>query len=290
MSRKRKLVPIVVLIVAVFALLVWYVRRTGVAVLDPAGIVAEKERNLLYLGLGLSAIVVVPVFVLLFTFAWKYREGNQRAKYSPELSGNRAAETVWWLIPSAIILSLSIVAWNSSYALDPYKPLSSQKPLNVQVVALDWKWLFIYPEQQIASVNRLELPVGTPVSFSITSDSVMNSFWIPNLGSQIYAMPGMSTQLNLEASKAGSYPGSSANISGKGFADMAFTAHAVSQRDFNAWLQSAKHSSHHLSSGAYSTLAQPGTTVPTTYYAGVQHELYNGIVAKYMTPGQELRQ
>ena len=186
-------VVIFVAITGVLALAAWYIHRTNIPVLEPRGTIAAHEKHLMLITVLLAGIVVLPVFGMLFAFAWRYREGNARkAKYSPELAGNRAAETVWWLIPSIIILILSVVAWNSSHALDPYEPIASNvKPLNVEVVAMDWKWLFIYPDQRVASVNSLEIPVNTPVNFTITADAPMNSFWIPQLGGQIYAMPGM---------------------------------------------------------------------------------------------------
>jgi len=228
----------------------------------------------------------VPVFSLLFGFAWKYRESNpKKAKYSPDLAGNRIAETIWWLIPSTIILVLAVVIWNSSHALDPFKPLnSSTPPVTIQVVALDWKWLFIYPQQGIASVNFMQIPRQTPIDFDITSDSVMNSFWIPQLGSQIYAMPGMSTQLHLLASTDGSFYGSSANISGDGFAGMNFIAKASSSGDFKQWVKSVKHSPDTLNQAAYDKLAKPSQNNPVAYYASGPSSLYYTIIDKYLAP------
>lgn len=236
----------------------------------------------------LSAIVVIPVFVLTFLFVWKYRETNTKAQYSPELDGNRVLESLWWGIPTAIILVLSVMTWHSSHALDPRKPLvSSVKPLNVQVIALQWKWLFIYPQEGIASLNYLKIPVDTPVNFQITSDAPMNSFWIPQLGGQIYAMPGMSTQLHLEATHIGDYDGSSANLSGAGFADMRFTASAGSQDDFDAWTRLAHTSNDALTKYTYADLAKPNSDKATTAYSMIDPELYSRVVTKYMTPETE---
>ncbi|HEY8998923.1 MAG TPA: ubiquinol oxidase subunit II [Candidatus Saccharimonadales bacterium] len=270
----------------IVAATVLYLRHTTVAVLAPRGVIAAREKHLMVITVLLAAIVVIPVFAMLFAFAWRYREGNsKKAKYSPELDGSRVAETIWWLIPSAIILILSVVTWNSSHALDPYKPIaSSVKPLNVEVVALDWKWLFIYPQQNVASVNTLELPVNTPVNFEITADAPMNSFWIPQLGGQIYAMPGMSTQLHLMASQVGNYYGSSANISGSGFSGMNFMAHAVSSADFTRWVASAKKSPKNLTAASYTKLAAPSSNVLPTLYASADSSLYDTIVMKYMMP------
>ena len=176
----------------------------------------------------LSLVVVIPVFAMTIYIVWRYRESNQKAKYSPDWDHNSKVETIWWLIPTLLIVVLSVVTWNSSHSLDPFKPIkSSVKPLRVQVIALQWKWLFIYPEQGVASTNILELPVDRPINFEVTADAPMNSFWIPQLGGQIYAMAGMSTQLHLMASEAGTYAGASANLSGKGFAKMKFDTKAV---------------------------------------------------------------
>lgn len=268
--------------------IVAYTSRHVPAVLAPRGVVAAKERTLILFALGLAAVVVVPVFTLLLSFAWRYREGNEksRASYKPELSGNRAAETVWWLIPGILILILSIVTWNSSHDLDPYKPLVSDvQPMTIQVVAEDWKWLFIYPEEHIATVNYVMLPVNVPVNFVITSDTVMNSFWIPQLGGQIYAMPGMSTQLHLMASSDGDFNGSSANISGSGFAAMHFIAHADSAGVFNDWVQTVRQSPLDLSAEAYQQLAKPGENAKPVYFSSVDNGLYATILGKYMSDG-----
>jgi cytochrome o ubiquinol oxidase subunit 2 len=224
-----------------------------------------------------------------FSFAWRYREGNKKAKYSPNLTGNRPAEALWWFIPSVLIVILSIVTWRATHELDPYKPLASNVPaINVQVVALDWKWLFIYPQQHIASVNLLEFPVGTPLNFEITSDAPMNSFWIPQLGGQIYAMPGMSTQLHLMASSKGDFAGSSANISGAGFAGMDFTARATSQGSFNDWVQTVQDSPQSLSQQMYDQLARASENNPVAYYSAPANNLYNSVVDKYLEPSSEL--
>lgn len=282
-------VAIVVVVGSFLTAAAMYLHRTNIAVLEPHGTVGAQERHLIVIAVLLSAIVVIPVFALLFAFAWRYREGNaKRAKYSPNLAGSRAAETIWWLIPSALILILSVITWNSSHSLDPYKTLSSNvKPLNVEVVALDWKWLFIYPDQHVASVNLLEIPVNTPINFTVTADAPMNSFWIPQLGGQIYAMPGMSTQLHLMATSTGDYHGSSANISGVGFAGMNFTARAASASGFASWVASAQKSSNVLSNASYNKLAQPSQNVAPIVYKNTEGNLYGTIMMKYMMPGMQ---
>ena len=285
MHKKYKLVFLTLLIAGFTVIATRYLLHTNIPVLEPKGIIGQKELHLIVFALLLSLIVVVPVFVLLFTFAWRYREGNLKAKYSPNLDHSRIAETFWWLIPSALILVLSVVAWNSSHQLDPYKPIASKtKPLVIQVIALDWKWLFVYPGQNIASVNFFQFPVNTPIDFEITSDAPMNSFWIPQLGGQIYAMPGMSTRLYLMASQDGSFNGVSANISGSGFADMTFIAKASSRADFDRWTQQTKESTNYLTLAAYDRLAKPSGDNPVSSYSSVQTGLYNTEVMKYMIP------
>lgn len=287
MAKKIKILLLILLPLAVIAALVVYLSSHNIAVLDPAGQIARKQRQLIFIGLGLSAIVVLPVYGLTIMIAIKYREGNKKpAKYKPDWDHSRVLETIWWGVPIIIIAILSVITWTSSHALDPYKPIASTtSALPVEVVALDWKWLFIYPNQGVASVNRLEMPLNTPVDFYLTSDTVMNSFWIPSLGGQIYAMPGMTTQLHLIANKPGSYYGSSANISGSGFAGMNFRAVATSQTSFNAWLAQAKSSDLHLNMPSYNQLDKHSFNNPVSYYSNVDPGLFGSIVAKYMAPG-----
>jgi cytochrome o ubiquinol oxidase subunit 2 len=285
MRGKYKIICLALLAMGFVLLAGWYLRHTSIPVLEPRGPIAQKERQLIIITLLLSLIVVVPVFSLLGIFAWKYREGNASAKYSPELDHSRIAETIWWLVPSALILAIAVITWNSSHQLDPFKPLSSStQPITIQVVALDWKWLFIYPKQNIATVNLVQFPRQTPVNFEITADAPMNSFWIPQLAGQIYAMPGMSTQLHLMANTNGSFHGSSANISGQGFAGMAFTAKASSPDDFRRWVSSVRRSPSRLSQDAYAKLAAPSQNNPVAYYASSEAGLYDSVITKYMGP------
>ncbi len=286
MKTRSRLVLIGLIMLAVTGAVGWFVGSHNIAILDPKGTIALQEKNLIILALGLSLIVVIPVFILVFGFAWRYREDNHKAKYSPNLDHNVVAETIWWLVPSALILVLAVITWRSSHSLDPYKPLvSSVAPITIQVVALDWKWLFIYPQEDVATVGYFRIPDSTPVNFEITADAPMNSFWIPQLGGQIYAMPGMSTQLHLEADAPGSYDGSSANISGSGFSGMTFTAQSSSMSDYEAWLASAVRSPQQLTVAAYSQLAKPSKDTAMATYSGVASGLYNGILGKYMPGG-----
>jgi cytochrome o ubiquinol oxidase subunit 2 len=233
----------------------------------------------------LVSVIIIPVFTLLGFISWRYREGNKRATYKPDWDGNRILETIWWGIPCLIILVLGIVTWRTSHELDPHKALVSHtKPINIQVVALQWKWLFIYPDQQVASVNEVEFPENTPINFSITADAPMNAFWIPNLGSQVYAMSGMSSKLHLSSNEIGDYKGSSSNISGKGFADMTFTARVRSDIAFNNWVSEIKKSSSGLDYASYNELAKPGTNKEPVYYTLKDSGLYDSIMMKYMAP------
>jgi cytochrome o ubiquinol oxidase subunit 2 len=283
MRLKYKIAGGILCFVAVIFIAVVLLHGAHFSVLSPKGTIADKQRNLIIFTSLLSLIVVIPVFIMLFGFAWKYREGNKKADYKPDWDHNRVAETIWWVLPCVIIAVLSVITWQTSHSLDPYKALdSSVKPLKVQVVALQWKWLFIYPDQQVASVNTLHIPKNTPIDFEITADAPMNSFWIPSLGGQVYAMSGMSTQLHLQADTIGSYDGSSANISGKGFAGMKFKAEVTSQDDFTTWWQDARASQNLMNESEYAKLVTPTENVKPATFALMQPSLYDTIVAKYM--------
>ncbi|WP_345778452.1 ubiquinol oxidase subunit II [Dyella sp. 2HG41-7] len=252
-------------------------------VLSPEGDIGSQEKSLILIATGLMLLVVVPVIAMIFIFAWRYRASNTKATYAPKWSHSTAIEAVVWTIPCIIIAILGTITWRSTHALDPYKPLVSQtKPITIQAVSMDWKWVFIYPDYGVASVNELALPTNVPVHFEITSDSVMNAFFIPQLGSQIYAMAGMETQLNLIANKPGTYAGISSNYSGAGFSDMHFNAVATSQQGFQDWINKAKASTTHLDAQTYHALTQPSEKVPVTYYANVKPGLFDSIIAQYM--------
>jgi cytochrome o ubiquinol oxidase subunit 2 len=264
---------------------VLFFQNFNVAVLNPQGEIARQQRDLIVFTTLLGLVVVIPVFIMLGVFSWKYREGNTKAKYRPDWDSNKWLEMVWWGIPCVIILILGVVTWRTSHELDPYKALSSDtKPISIQVVALQWKWLFIYPELGVASTNLVQFPEKTPLNFTITSDAPMNAFWIPSLGSQVYAMSGMSSKLHLAADTTGDYKGSSSNVSGEGFADMAFTARSSTRADFDTWVENIKQSGAALDMTAYATLARPGSLKEPAYYALKDVGLYDKIVMKYMAP------
>ncbi len=256
--------------------------------LDPKGPIATDEKHLILTALGLMLIVVIPVIIMTFAFAWKYRAGNKNATYAPKWDNSHAIEAVVWAVPTVIIIILGTIVWNSTHALTPEKPIASAvKPMVIEVVALDWKWLFIYPEQGVATVNRLVIPVGTPVTFHITSDTVMNSFFIPRLGSQIYAMAGMQTQLNLLADKQGTYRGLNTQFSGEGFSSMHFNVNATSAQEFQDWVTQTKSGENKLDDARFKELETPDEPAEPILFSVVQPGLFQSILHKF-TGGHEM--
>lgn len=267
---------------AVIAMMVIASQGVSAPVVDTKGFIGNSQRDLLYFAVLVMLIVVLPVFFLVFFISWRYREGNKKAKYLPNWASNKWLETIWWGVPIAIIGVLSVVTWQTSHSLDPYRPLEpSKEPVQVQVVALQWKWLFIYPEAMVASVGEMAMPVQTPVEFTITSDAPMNSFWIPQLGGQIYAMSGMSTKLHLDANTPGDYRGVSANLSGEGHSSMTFTAKARKDTDYSAWLNHAQKNGQLLDSAEYEELRLPSKDEGVKYYRLASKELYDSIISRY---------
>ncbi len=284
--KKYRAVLGVAFVVAALALLgSILLRDVHFDILQPAGNIAKQQRDLIVFTLGLMGIIVIPIFIMLGWFGWKYRAGNdKRSKhdYKPEWHENTTLELLWWGIPIAVISILAVIAWNTSHSLDPYKQIESDKAaIKVQVVALQWKWLFIYPQLGVATVNKLPIPEKTPIHFTISADAPMSAFWVPTLGSQIYAMNGMSTQLSLIADRTGEFTGVSSNINGKGYADMKFTVYSKTEKDFNEWVKSAQNSANMLDRTMYERLAQPGVTDEATYML-TDASLYDTIVNKYM--------
>jgi len=268
---------------------------SNLVLLHPAGAVAAQQGHLIVVSTILMLLVIVPVMALTALFAWRYRKSNQAATYTPDWDHSTQLELVIWAAPLLIIIALGAVTWISTHTLDPYRPLHAQtghsvsagaadaeavKPLVVEVVALDWKWLFIYPEQGIAVVNDIAAPVDRPITFRITASSVMNSFFIPSLAGQIYAMPGMQTELHAVMNRPGDYEGFSANYSGAGFSDMRFEFHGVSAADFDRWVQSARAGGRTLDPEQYLQLARPSERDPVRRYAQVSDGLYDSILAQ----------
>lgn len=259
---------------------------TSGGILDPVGPVGLAERTILLNSLAIMLAIVVPVILATLAFAWWFRASNSKARHLPTWSYSGRIELIVWSIPALVVFFLGGIAWIGSHRLDPAEPLPSQhKALEIDVVALDWKWLFIYPEGGIASVNRLVAPVDVPLNLHITSASVLNVFFVPRLGSEIYAMNGMLTQLNLEADQAGMYPGLAAHFSGDGFSDMGFEFHAVTQQQFDDWKTRIRGQGAALDNTSYRQLLQQSQHVRPYTYGSVQAGLFNAILTQQLPPG-----
>nr|MEA2799535.1 cytochrome o ubiquinol oxidase subunit [Phenylobacterium sp.] len=249
-------------------------------VLAPAGPIGGAEDQIFWETFGAMQLVVVPVILMTLAFAWWFRASNKRATYRPDWSYSGKVEFSVWIVPLLLILFLATLAWSGSHDLDPYQRLqSNRKPVRVEVVSLDWKWLFVYPDYGVASVNELAIPVGTPVDFRLTSGTVMNSFFVPRLGSQIYTMAGMQTRLSLQADQPGAYRGLSAQFSGDGFSDMHFTVRATDAAGFASWIAAAKASPGRLDNAAYDRLAATHAAAAPTRFGAVEPGLFDHAVA-----------
>ncbi|HEX7822486.1 MAG TPA: ubiquinol oxidase subunit II [Sphingobium sp.] len=266
-------------------------------VLNAAGDVARQQGNLVLISTGLMLLIILPVMALTILFAWKYRAANRDATYEPDWDHSTQLELVIWAAPLTIIICLGALTWVGTHLLDPYRPLartapglpidaSTAKPLEVEVVALDWKWLFIYPEQGIATVNELVAPIDRPLHFKISASSVMNSFYVPALAGQIYAMPGMQTQMHAVFNRTGSFDGFSANYSGAGFSHMRFKATSLTEAGFTQWVGKAKAAGGTLDRRAYLTLERPSEKEPARRFASVEDGLFDAIVNLCVEPGK----
>jgi cytochrome o ubiquinol oxidase subunit 2 len=261
-------------------------------VLDAQGPISAAERLILINATAIMLVVVLPVIVLTLAFAWWYRASNARATYRPDWAYSGNIELVTWSIPAMVVILLASVAWISSHELDPARPLrSNAAPIRIEVVSLDWQWLFIYPAQQVALTNQLVIPTQTPIEFILTSATVMNAFFVPQLGSQIYTMPGMATRLNLLADRPGDYPGLSSNFSGDGFSDMRFVVHAVPAAEFQSWLARTHDAGPALNTDAFSQLERAGINTSLQTYGSVDPDLFERIVQQSVqataAPGKE---
>jgi len=254
-------------------------------VLDPKGPIAAAERQIMFNSLGIMLAIVIPTILATLGVAYWFRSSNKRARYLPDFEYSGRLEMLVWSIPAMTVLLVGGVAWVGSHDLDPRKPIASTiKPFTVQVVSLDWKWLFIYPDQGVATVNQLTIPIGKPVSFELTSSGVMNSFFVPQLGSQIYTMAGMVTRLQLQADLPGTYRGLSAQYSGNGFADMRFNVDAVPAENFAQWVDATHSAGPVLDTQAYAALAKPSKAVEPFSFGGVAPNLFSGILTAGMRP------
>ncbi len=256
--------------------------------LDPAGPVAAGEKTILLNSLAIMLAIIVPTIIATLAFAWWFRAGNTRARYRPDWAYSGQLELLVWSIPLLAVIFLAGIGWVGSHQLEPSRPLASRQPaLQVQVVSLDWKWLFIYPDQGVATINRLVIPAGRPVAFRITSATVMNSFFVPQLGSQIYAMSGMDAKLHLQADKPGRYRGLSAHYSGAGFADMGFAVDAVPPQQFAQWAATTRGAGPVLDGRAFLTLAARAEAMAPTSFRAVQPGLYDAVVRQAGAPVHE---
>ncbi|MCX7121017.1 MAG: ubiquinol oxidase subunit II [Gammaproteobacteria bacterium] len=255
------------------------------AILDPKGIIAASEKKLFVESILLMLIVVVPVIVMSIAIPWRYRASNTKAVYKPNWSHSFLMEAIWWTIPCVIIAILSVWTWIYTHKLDPYRPLAADKDtVMIEAIALDWKWLFIYPKQHMATVNFIEIPVNKPVRLFITSDAPMNSLEIPRLAGQIYAMTGMQTKLNIMATSTGTYSGLSTNFSGNGFSGMKFKVKVVQPTEYKTWLATAEKSPNHLDQAAYNELIKPSENNAVEYFSNVEPSLFSASIIKYMGP------
>ena len=258
------------------------------AILDPAGPIASDERDLIVRTSAIMLIVVIPVIILTIRFAWRFRASNEKAPYAPNWDYSGKVDAITWAIPILIVAGVGYHAWVFTHSLDPYKPIqSSQKTLVVHAVAQDWKWLFLYPEQKIAVANELVFPSGAPLSVKITSDTVMNSFFIPGLGGQIYAMAGMRTELNLLSYDPGEFSGRNVMYSGDGFSDQHFKAVAAKPDEFEAWVEKVRRSPDKLDADAYARLAKPGVLPKPQYFSSFMPGLFETIIGKYRAGGSD---
>jgi cytochrome o ubiquinol oxidase subunit 2 len=252
-------------------------------VLDPKGPIGESQKDLIYFSTILCAVIIVPVLILTAVIVWRYRDKpNRKASYTPNWEHSTKLEITWWGIPIVIIIILAVVTVQYTYALEPSKPIESAKePITIEVTSLDWKWLFTYPEEDIATVNYIKIPEDVPIKFRLTSDMAMNSFWVPQLGGQIYTMSGMAMTLFLQADEQGSYYGSGANFTGEHFAQMTFKVDATTEEDYQAWVSDIKATSPALTMDGYEALTKPGVS-DVQLFSSSPEGLFDKVVMQYV--------
>lgn len=284
LSIVKLLIPIYICIAMLFAVLI---SRGSMPLLEPAGYIADIQSKILWGALIFALVVGVTILTAFFMVVSKFKESNHQ-KYEPEWKANKFVLSLGWGIPILAIAFISVLIWNTAHLVDAYRPIdSTTKAITIQVVALQWKWLFLYPNDHIGTVNTLEIPANTPINFELTADAPMNGFWIPQLSGQIAAMPGMVTQLHIEADKPGTYVGSPAEISGDDFADMTFTVNAVSGSDYNSWKAGVAKSQNVLDYTSYTQLARPSSDNAVAYYSIADSNLFHEIVMQFMAPGAD---
>lgn len=282
---KKLLIGLVAIIIGVIGIVI-VLSSENALVVHPKGVIAKQELELIITNITLMLAIIIPTYILLFWIVWNYCIKQDDSKYDPDYSHGPIGEWIMWGLPSIIVLIMAIVTWERTHKLDPYKPLESEtKPLTIQVIALDWKWLFIYPELGIATLNYLQIPESTPIHLRLTADgSPMNSFWIPQLSGQIYSMTGMSTQLHLMADAPGEYVGRAVEINGEGYADMTFSVKSTTAENFEDWVTQVKSSPSHLTEAIYHNFVNPSVNKSIILFSEVDKDLYHKIIQKYMYP------
>ncbi len=290
--NKKRLNPlwvglIIFLLLTELSLIIWGVLQDkNVALFNPKGLIAHEQHSIMVFTVAVLLVIAIPTMFLIFFIAWKYRESNPKTLHATKTQHGKSLVLSMWLIPTVVMLVLASVMWSATHRLVPQKTIAADaKPLRIQVISLRWKWLFIYPEQKIATVNFVQIPVNTPVTFEMTADEApMSSFWIPNLGGQLYTMTSHVNRLNLIADTSGDYPGSSAEINGVGFAGMKFTARAGNAENFDQWVQEVKRSPEVLDAAAYQNLLKPSEHNPAAFYSVFEPDLYAKVISKYEGP------
>jgi cytochrome o ubiquinol oxidase subunit II len=282
--RRKILLAIFGVICLVIYIMITLISKRALVV-HPQGIIAESELELIKTNILLMLSIIVPTFILLFVIVWKYCIKSNVSNYDPDHHYGFWGQLVMWTLPSLVVAVMAMITWKATHQLNPYKPLDSEhQPLVVQVIALDWKWLFIYPEQGITSLNTLYLPEKRPIHFKLTADGApMNSFWIPQLSGQIYSMAGMTTQLFIMANK-GEYVGREAEINGEGYADMHFSVKATSRQEFDEWIEQVQKSTLHLTKETYLRLAKPFVEKSVMLFSNVEKDLFQIVIDQYMYP------
>lgn len=288
MHNKLRFLTAFLVIVEIILIGMFVTRDGEFLLLDPQGYIAREQRNVMFLAMGIMLAVAIPMVFSLYFFANKYKDTPKKHHSPDETHYGILIQFFWWAIPSVVVFVLALITWNKTHALDPYKPLDSlTDPVEIQVVALQWKWLFLYPKYKIATVNFIQIPEKTPVNFELTADAPMNAFWIPALSGQIYAMTGMSTKLHVISDNTGEYRGQAGEINGRGFSKMNFAVKASSGEDFESWVSTVKNSNNSLDFEAYSSLASPSENSPVLLYGSYEDGLYEKIIAQFMQPADK---
>lgn len=287
--KKLPIIVFILVLVFVFSWFTYLLTTVDLEVLNAKGIIAQKQSYLIIYSMALMLAIAIPVILIGYIVAFKYRAGNKKSKYLPDWTGNNYIKFGYWGFFISLAFLFFVVIWISTHDLDPYKPIPSEnEEITIQVVALNWKWLFIYPEENIASVNFMQIPIDTPIRFELTADAPMNSFWIPQLSGQIYSMSAMSTKLHIRADEIGDFEGGAAEINGRGFSGMRFITRVSSEEEFNDWVKEVRSNSNALTLGEYNLLKEPSEYDPAVTYSSVEENLFNDIMMKYMVPNDEM--